>query len=629
MTTASGDASDALSFTAAFPPATHEAWAALAERALKGASVETLVSRSHDGLRVEPLYPKAAPGPQPTRAHGPWRVAQRVDHPDPGEANALALADLNGGADSLTLVLAGAPAARGFGLRIETIDDLERALSGIMLDWIHLRLEAGGQGRQAAAMLIALARRRGHDVAALDLDLGLDPIGAMATTGTRSAQWPVVAGRCAETLAALRDQGFPGRAFLCDGRPAHEAGASEAQELAFVLAAAVAYLRALEAGGHPPDAARDALAFLLVADADEFLTVAKFRALRRLWARVEAACGLSPRPIRLHAETAWRMTTRRDPWVNLLRGTVAAFSAGIGGADAIGVLPFTAALGLPDGFARRIARNTQLILLEESNLWRVADPAAGSGGFEALTAGLYEESWSLFQAMEREGGIVASLELGAVQARIGRVRAERERAVATRTAPLTGTSAFAEPNEVPVAVLFPSPVARLADLTALAPGADPIAPLPSTRAAAPFEALRDRSDRSFAETGARPKVFLANLGPPSSFAARAAFAKNLFEAGGFETSGNQAAATPAEIVAAGLAWLGADPAKRVCLCGANDAYDREGATIAALFRDAGVSFLGVAGRPDEIDPGINDSTVSAFVFEGCDVLAVLNSCSGN
>ncbi|MBQ0818795.1 methylmalonyl-CoA mutase, partial [Microvirga sp. HBU67558] len=132
-------------------------------------------------------------------------------------------------------------------------------------------------------------------------------------------------------------------------------------------------------------AARRALSFLLVADADEFLTVAKLRALRRLWARVEQACGLEPKPIRLHAETAWRMTTRRDPWVNILRTTIAAFSAGIGGADAITVLPFTAALGLPDAFARRIARNTQLILLDESNLARVADPAAGAGGFETLT----------------------------------------------------------------------------------------------------------------------------------------------------------------------------------------------------------------------------------------------------
>ena len=197
-------------------------------------------------------------------------------------------------------------------------------------------------------------------------------------------------------------------------------------------------------GGHGLDAARDALSFLLVADADEFLSVAKFRALRRLWARVEEACGLAPKPIRLHAETAWRMTTRRDPWVNLLRTTVAAFSAGIGGADAVTVLPFTTALGLPDAFARRLARNTQLILLEEANLWRVADPAAGAGGFEALTDALCEKAWALFQEIEREGGIVESLARGSLQARIAAVRAAREKAVATRKEPITGTSEFPE-----------------------------------------------------------------------------------------------------------------------------------------------------------------------------------------
>ena len=205
--------------------------------------------------------------------------------------------------------------------------------------------------------------------------------------------------------------------------------------------------------GHSLDAARRALSFLLVADADEFLTVAKLRALRRLWARVEQACGLEPKPIRLHAETAWRMTTRRDPWVNMLRTTVAAFSAGIGGADGVTVLPFTAALGLPDAFARRIARNTQLILLDESNLARVADPAAGRGGFEALTDALCEKAWGLFQEIEREGGILESLKGDKLQARIAAVRAQREKAVATRKEPITGTSEFPNINEAEVAVL--------------------------------------------------------------------------------------------------------------------------------------------------------------------------------
>src|SRR4051794_26600099 len=422
-------AMDDLTLAAEFPSPTRDDWLTRIAAVLKGADFEKkLVSRSYDGLRIEPLYEKAEAPPQPGRAvHGRWRIAQRIDHPEPASANELALADLEGGADALAFVYAGAPSARGFGVRIDTADDLDRALEGVMLDLIHIRLEtAPFRGRFAAAQWSELIRRRGLDPAALSIDVGLDPIGDLARTESLPEPWPTLAGRISDLTRELREAGFAGPTLRVDARAYHEAGASEAQELAAALATGVAYLRALEAGGHALEAARDALAFLLVADADEFLTVAKLRALRRLWARVEEACGLVPKPARLEAETAWRMTTRRDPWVNLLRTTIAAFSAGIGGADAVTVLPFTAARGLPDAFARRLARNTQLILLEESNLWRVGDPAAGSGGFEALTDALCRTAWDLFQAIEREGGIVESLSRGALQARIAAVRAERE-----------------------------------------------------------------------------------------------------------------------------------------------------------------------------------------------------------
>jgi methylmalonyl-CoA mutase len=562
---------DDLNFAADFPVPTREQWLKLVEGVLKGADFQKkLVSRTHDGIEIQPLYPKAENAPRIARAEtGRWRVSQRVDHPDPEKASDLALLDLEGGADALTLVTRRAPAARGFGVRIDSIDDLDQALSGVMLDLIHLRLDTGGNGRQMAAMMLALARRRGHDLSSLSVDLGLDPIGAMAGMGKMSAAWDAVAHRMCDTLADLTGRGFGGRTFLADGRVYHEAGASEAQELAAVLATGLAYLRALEAHGHSVDAARASLAFLLVADADEFLTVAKFRALRRLWARVEQACGLDPKPIRLHAETAWRMTTRRDPWVNMLRTTVATFSAGIGGADAITVLPFTAALGLPDAFARRVARNTQMILLDESNLWRVADPAAGAGGFEALTDALCEKAWRLFQEIEREGGILESLMRSALQERIVAVRAQREKAVATRREPITGTSEFPNIKEADVTVLLPLPAATrtetpaqppasalaaetafsdlvkmaadgtsLAQLAGTAAGPAPaaVAPLPSTRTAESFERLRDLSEAHLAKTGSRPKVFLANLGPVAAFTARATFAKNFFEAGGIEVT---------------------------------------------------------------------------------------------
>ena len=253
-------------------------------------------------------------------------------------------------------------------------------------------------------------------------------------------------------------QGFKSPLAAADGRIIHNAGGSEAQELAYTLAVAVAYLRALEGAGIALDAARGMIEFRLAADTDQFLTIAKFRALRALWARVEQACGLEPKPAFISAETAWRMMTRRDPWVNMLRTTIAAFSAGIGGADAVSVLPFTSALGLPDRFARRVARNTQLLLLEESNVAKVADPTAGSGGIEDLTEKLCRAAWALFQEIEAAGGAPAALESGLIQDKVAKVRAEHEAATAHRKDVLTGTSDFPNLSEAPVQVLDAKPV---------------------------------------------------------------------------------------------------------------------------------------------------------------------------
>jgi methylmalonyl-CoA mutase len=656
---------DDLSLAADFPQATREQWLRLIEGVLKGADFQKkLVSRSHDGIAIQPLYPKAeGSAPIAREQPGRWRVSQRVDRPDPQKANELALLDLEGGADALTLVTRKAPAARGFGVGIDSIEDLDRALSGVMLDLIHLRVDAGGLGRQTAALVLALAERRGHKLSDLSLDLGLDPVGAMAAQGWMSASWDAMAGRMGDTLSHLTSQGFAGRAFLADGRVYHEASASEAQELAAVLATGLSYLRALEATGHSLDAARRALSFLLVADADEFLTVAKLRALRRLWARVEQACGLDPKPIRLHVETAWRMTTRRDPWVNMLRTTVAAFSAGIGGADAITVLPFTAALGLPDAFARRVARNTQLILLDESNLARVADPAAGAGGFEALTDALCEKAWGLFQEIEREGGILESLKGETLQARIAAVRAQREKAVATRKEPITGTSEFPNINEADVAVLMAAPDAprssssalasasasvtetafpaliqmagqgaSLSQLAATAAGSAPvaIAPLPSLRTAEPFEQLRDLSDAHLARTGTRPQVFLANLGPIAAFTARATFAKNFFEAGGAVTIASDGLCSIDEMLAA----FASSGAQAACLCSSDEIYfDAAEAAIvphetfaeeaARALRQAGCEQVYMAGRPIMREEALRWSGIHDFIYTGCDHLRAL------
>jgi methylmalonyl-CoA mutase len=359
--------------------------------------------------------------------------------------------------------------------------------------------------------------------------------------------------------------------------------------------------------------------FRLTADADQFLTIAKFRSLRKLWARVEHACGLAPKPAYVSAETAWRMLTRRDVAVNMLRNTIAVAAAGIGGADAISVLPHTAALGLPDRFARRIARNTQLILLEEANLAKVADPAAGSGAMEALTKELGAAAWSQFQDIEKAGGAWAALELGLIQQQVVRVRAERENALAHRKDALTGTSDYSDLHETPAAVL---------DVASVAPPKEPAAvltaePLPRIRLAEPFEALRDASDRMLAATGARPKIFLANLGPVAAFTDRATFAKNFFEAGGIEALNNDGFASHGEMIAA----FKDSGAKLACLCSSDAVYAKEAVAAARALAAAGAHIY-LAGRPGGLEAQVREAGVQAFVYAGCDALATLRTIHG-
>jgi methylmalonyl-CoA mutase len=360
--------------------------------------------------------------------------------------------------------------------------------------------------------------------------------------------------------------------------------------------------------------------FRLAVDADQFLSIAKLRALRLLWARIEEACGLAAKPAFVSAVTAWRMLTKRDPWVNLLRATVAAFSAGLGGADAVTVLPFTAALGLPDRFARRLARNTQLILIEEAHLAKVADPAAGAGAIGELTAQLCGAAWTLFQEIEAAGGAVPALAAGLIQRKVAAVRAAREAAVATRRDPLTGTSAFPDIAELPVVVLDVAPVAPAPAGAAKVT----IEALARIRLAEPYEHLRDASDRALAATGARPKIFLANLGTLADFTARASFAKNFFEAGGIEAVTNEGFAGR-DAMAAAFRQSGATLA---CLCSSDKVYETQAIDAARALASAGAQHIYLAGRPGSLEGGLKEAGVRNFIYAGCDVLQALHAAHG-
>ncbi len=606
-----------------FAPADEAAWRAAVDKALKGADFDRkLVSRMADGSPIQPLHARRQ-GALPILREGtarPWRIMARMDHPDAGAASTQALADLWGGADALALVFQGSASARGFGLPTADADGLDAALEGVALDLIAVRLDPAPQNRITARLFAEVVARRGLEPSVLDIDFGFDPIGLLARSGALMDDWSAVGSRLRDMLAEFRPAGFRGPFISCDARPVHEAGGSEAQELGYALAAAVAYMRALEKGGLGLEEAERALSFMLAVDVDQFAGIAKLRALRLLMARVQEASGLEARPIRIHAETAWRMLTRRDVPVNMLRNAVAVFSAGIGGADTVTTLPHTTALGLPDDFARRIARNTQAVLIEESHLWRVADPAAGSGGFEAMTDALCAAGWAEFQAIEREGGLVASLETGALQARIAAVRVRRERDIATGKAPLTGTSAYPMIGETPPSVLdvapLPSKGAPRAAITA--------APLPSARLSEPFEALRDRVE-AIAASGHAPAIFLAALGRPADFSARLGFAAGLFEAGGVRAvkpAGFAEADGTTDLVALTDAFK-ASGAAVACLCGPDESYAMEASDAAMALVASGAKAVWLAGRPGEAEAGFRAAGVSGFIYAGCDMIAAL------
>ncbi len=602
---------DAPAIAGDFPSATEADWRKLVDAVLKGAPFERLKSRTHDGLTIEPLYPRARTATtiagRPTGT--PWAVMQRVDHPDPAAANAQAKEDLGNGASGLVLVFAESVSANGFGLEAAA-PSLAQVLDGIDLgrDTV-LDLNLSPRTRGVVRDLAALIKHRGIDPPSVDLRFSLNPIGGFAASGRSSQTWQNLAPSFAATIGELAVDGFRGPFAVADGRVIHNAGGSEAQELAFALASALTYLRALEQSGMSLEAAYAAIYFRLTADADQFLTTAKFRALRKLWARVASASGLSPKPAIVTGETAWRTITRRDPYSNILRATIAVAAAGLGGADAITVLPHTAALGLPDAFARRVARNMQLILLDESNLARVTDPAAGSGAFESLTEQLCLAAWTQLQGIERAGGAWAALESGLVQRNVVAVRAAREQAVAHRQDILTGSNAFPDIAETPPAVLDVKPRAAASEQ----PATVTVAPLPRLRLTERFESLRDQSDRILAATGSRPKIFLATIGAPAEFTARVNFAKNFFEAGGIEA----VPGAPADYRRAQAALA--------CLCASDKMSAAELASAAAALKNTGARHIYCVGRPGAREELLREAGVQSFIDEGCDALATLKA----
>ncbi len=546
-----------------------------------------LETPTYDGIAIRALYTALdelpeppLPGEWPYVRGGDalrdvtagWKVAEAFGPSD--DANAAVLAALSDGVSAL-VIREGRPAG------------LAQLLSGVYLDLVSVILDVGADYAEATGALLALVEKLDADaVAGLSIDLGADPL----TAELSGRQAPPIEHVVAVATGMAQHHGV--RAITVDGPAFHNLGANESWELAGSIAAAVAYLRTLTGAGMPAGEALRHISFRLAADDDQFLTIAKMRAARQLWARVAEVVGdASGGAAVLHAETSLPMMTQRDPWVNMLRGTLAAFGAGVGGADTVLVHPFDVAIsggfpGVSAGFARRIARNTQLLLLEESHVGRVLDPAGGSWYVEDLTERLARQAWEHFQAIESRGGFVDASAF--IAGRIAEVAAQRADDIAHRRTAITGVNEF--PNlEEPALPQHDSADRRM------------------VRYAGEFEALRDRSDAHLARTGARPRALLLPLGPLAEHNVRATFASNLLASGGIE------AVNPGPLEAGGIAGavrdVGSPPV--AVICGTDKRYADEAGSVVRAARDAGVAAVYLAGpekavgdlagadRPDE------------------------------
>ncbi|BDD82723.1 putative methylmalonyl-CoA mutase small subunit MutA [Tsukamurella pulmonis] len=543
-----------------------------------------------DGVQIAPLYsqrdelPEAPlPGAFPfVRGGNPtpdvrlgWKVAERFDATTD---SADVLGALESGASALWL----------------TRPDPAPLLEGVYPDMAPILLTAGGRAAEAAAQVhAALDEAAGSD--AYRADLVRVSLGAAPLTSQVVGRADVSLDEASELARAADARAEDVRAIVVDGADLHNAGATAAQELGLAAAAGLDHVRTLTAAGLTTAAALRQLTIRLAATDDQFLTLAKIRAWRTVWARVAQHLGAPEAgnaPV--HAVTSLAATTQRDPWVNLLRTTIAAFGAGLGGADYVTTLDYDEALpagveGYSPGFTRRIARNTQLLLLEESNLGRVVDPGAGSWHVESLTDDLARAAWSVLQDVERDGGFARGAAEESIATRLGESADRRDAAVARRARKLTGVNEFPNLAEPPVA-----------------PSAATNGPVVRSYAA-PFEALRARSDAFLREHGVRPRVRMVTIGSVAQHNGRSTFLTNLLASGGIET------VLDADAQAAGTATRDGSPGARIAVLAGSDAgYAEEGEALARTLRDEGNLVL-LAGAPGTVDDGLIDIYLHAKI----------------
>ncbi|SFA44796.1 heterodimeric methylmalonyl-CoA mutase small subunit [Parageobacillus thermantarcticus] len=650
-----------------FPIPSFAEWKQEVEKSLKGKPFEKLYSTTYENITIKPIYTRrdieslthveqypGFPGyVRGTRPNGyiqePWKVSQEISATSPQEWNEIVKHDLARGQTEIHIVL------ERLGFPVISLDDMEAMFSDISLDKYSLRVDAGAQSLSFLALFAAYLRKRQMPFAAVRGTIGMDPIGTLAETGHLSFSLASSYDVMADVAKWAKNNMPHVKTIIVRGEPYHNGGANAVQELAFAFATAVEYINACLDRGLAIDDVASQIQFSFAVGSNFFMEIAKLRAARLVWANIVQAFGgsESAQKIAMHARTSYFTKTIYDPYVNMLRAAAEAFAATIGGADSLHVSPFDEAIGPADEFSRRIARNTQLILLEEAHIANVIDPAGGSYYVETLTAQVAEKTWKLFQQIEGKGGIVKALQDGFVQAEVENVAKQRKDNVKKRKEKIVGTNFYANLAEAPIQKAnkgsekaFPFSKVDEENVAQLQAGfrenrwietaifmavrrataqeieaalkADEasinVKPIQQWRLAESFEQLRKAAEVHLEKHGARPTVHLINIGSIPNYKTRADFITGFFEAGGVAVAKSEGYHTAEEAVSGALEANGT----HYIICGSDESYTNMVPAIAKAFKQAKPNAkLYVAGKqPADVEQTFIEAGVDGFIHIG-------------
>ncbi len=595
-----------------FPPVPTEKWEEVITADLKGADYERkLVWKTGEGFNVRPYYraenlegikflgSQAGEFPyvRGTHAHNRWRVHQTVSVVCPKEANAEALKILNAGVDSLGFCIASADFSAA---------DLDTLLKDICIPAVEITF-CGEKTAHVAELVLAKVEKEGIAKEDVRIAFCIDPLvkGLSSKGEFCSPNGEKCIARIVELIYKTKEYKHV-RIVTVAGQTFGNSGSTIVEELAFTLSAGHDYLVRLTDAGLDVDAAARKLRFSFSVSSNYFMEIAKFRAARMLWANIVKGYGPAKNcacKMQIHAETSRWNQTVYDPYVNMLRGTTEAMSATIAGVHSLEVMPFDASFENPTEFSKRIARNVELLLKNESHFDQVVDPAGGSYYVENLTQSIAAEAWKLFLEIEEKGGYTEAYKAGLIVERIKASAAAKDKNIATRRQTLLGANQY--PNFTEVAgkeITAESVTRKQAAGNVLVP----------YRGAMAFEEMRLHVDRS----GKEPKAFMLTCGNLGMARARSQFSCNFFACAGIKVIDNTYFKSIEEGAKAALE----SKAQIVVVCASDDDYAEAAPKVKELL--GGKAILVVAGAP-ACAPELEAQGITNFINVKSNVLETL------